>query len=414
MCVEVITTGNEIMSGLTRDINFSWVAAELSSSGIEVKHHCAVADDLEDLLASFATASKRARFVVVTGGLGPTGDDLSALAASKFLGTPLVFNPAVYEDIARKLRKRGREPNIHHEKQAMFPEETTVIENPVGTASGFSFVSGNSKFYFLPGVPREFKRMFREHVFPDISSAVEKGNVLRVRVLRTFGLGESEVAEKLGGFSPEGVDVGYRIRLPEIHLRLTASGHDGEVLDSLLRDACAQAKERLGDFLFSQKDEPLEEATASLLLEKDLTLSAAESCTGGLCSSRFTDIAGSSAYFLGGTVVYSNDSKEKLLGVTADTLARFGAVSEEVVFEMARGVRELFGTDIGISISGIAGPGGGTAEKPVGTVWFGFSHVSSGTFCEKRNFTGTRDEIKNFAASTAIDMVRKFCLDYVG
>ena len=414
MCVEIITTGNEIMSGLTRDTNFSWVAAELSSSGIEVKHHCAVADDLEDLLASFAAASKRAKFVIVTGGLGPTSDDLSALAASKFLGTPLVFNPTVYEDITLKLRERGREPNIHHEKQAMFPEKTAVIRNPVGTAAGFSFVSGNSKFYFLPGVPREFKRMFSEHVFPDISGVAEKGNILRVRVLRTFGLGESEVAEKLGGFSPEGVDVGYRIRLPEIHLRLTASGHDGEVLDSLLRDACAQAKERLGDFLFSQKDEPLEEATASLLLEKDLTLSAAESCTGGLCSSRFTDIAGSSAYFLGGAVVYSNDSKEKLLGVSTDTLTRFGAVSEEVVFEMARGVRELFGTDIGISISGIAGPGGGTAEKPVGTVWFGFSHVSSGTFCEKRNFTGTRDEIKNFAASTAIDMVRKFCLDYVG
>ncbi len=414
MCVEIITTGNEIMSGLTRDTNFSWVAAELSSSGIEVKHHCAVADHLDDLLASFATASKRARFVIVTGGLGPTEDDLSALAASKFLGTPLVFNPAVYEDIARKLRNRGREPNIHHEKQAMFPEKTAVIENPVGTAAGFSFFSGNSKFYFLPGVPREFRRMFREHVFPDISGVAEKGTILRVRVLRTFGLGESEVAEKLGGFSPEGVDLGYRIRLPEIHLRLTASGHDGEVLDSLLRDACAQAKERLGGFLFSQEDEPLEYVTAALLLEKDLTLSVAESCTGGLCSSRFTDIAGSSAYFLGGAVVYSNDSKEKLLGVSTDTLTRFGAVSEEAVFEMARGARELFGTDIGISISGIAGPGGGTAEKPVGTVWFGFSHVSSGTFCEKRNFTGTRDEIKNFAASTAIDMVRKFCLDYVG
>lgn len=402
------------MSGLTRDTNFSWVAAELSSSGIEVKHHCAVADDLEDLLASFATASKRARFVVVTGGLGPTEDDLSALAVSKFLGTPLVFNPAVYEDIARKLRDRGREPNIHHEKQAMFPEKTAVIENPVGTAAGFSFVSGNSKFYFLPGVPREFRRMFREHVFPDISGVAEKGTILRVRVLRTFDLGESEVAEKLGGFSPEGVDVGYRIRLPEIHLRLTASGRDGEVLDSLLRDACAQAEERLGGFLFSQEDESLEEVTASLLLEKDLTLAVAESCTGGLCSSRFTDIAGSSAYLLGGAVVYSNDSKEKLLGVSADTLARFGAVSEEAVFEMARGARELFGADIGISISGIAGPGGGTAEKPVGTVWFGFSHAASGTFCEKRNFAGTRDEIKNFAASTAIDMVRKFCLDYVG
>jgi len=233
-------------------------------------------------------------------------------------------------------------------------------------------------------------------------------------VLRTFGLGESEVAEKLGGFSPEEVDVGYRIRLPEIHLRFTASGDDGEVLDSFLRDACAQAKERLGNFLFSEDDELLEEVTASLLLEKDLTLSVAESCTGGLCSSRFTDIPGSSAYFLGGAVVYSNESKEKLLGVSVDTLVRFGAVSEQVVFEMARGARELFGTDIGISISGTAGPGGGTAEKPVGTVWFGFNHVSSGTFCEKRNFTGTRDEIKNFAASTAIDLVRKFCLDYVG
>lgn len=402
------------MSGLTRDINFSWVAAELSSSGIEVKHHCAVADDLENLLASFTTASKRSRFVIVTGGLGPTEDDLSALAASKFLGTPLVFNQAVYEDIARKLRKRGREPNIHHEKQAMFPEKAAVIENPVGTAAGFSFVSGSSKFYFLPGVPREFRRMFREHVFPDISGVAEKGTILRVRVLRTFGLGESEVAEKLGGFSPEGVDVGYRIRLPEIHLRLTASGHDGEALDSLLHDACAEAKERLGNFLFSEKDEPLEEATAALLLEKDLTLSVAESCTGGLCSSRFTDIPGSSAYFLGGVVVYSNESKEKLLGVSTDTLARFGAVSEQVVFEMAQRARELFGTDIGISISGIAGPGGGTAEKPVGTVWFGFSHAASETLCEKRNFAGTRDEIKNFAASTAIDMVRKFCLDYVG
>ncbi len=414
MCVEIITTGNEIMSGLTRDTNFSWVAAELSSSGIEVKHHCTVADDLNDLLASFATASKRARFVIVTGGLGPTEDDLSALAASKFLGTPLVFNPAVYEDIARKLRERGREPNIHHEKQAMFPEKTVVIENPVGTAAGFSFVSGDSKFYFLPGVPREFRRMFREHVLPDISGVAEKGTTLRVRVLRTFGLGESEVAEKLEGFFPEGVDVGYRIRLPEIHLRLTASGHDGEVLDSLLGNACADAKERLGNFLFSEEDEPLEEVTASLLLKKDLTLSAAESCTGGLCSSRFTDIPGSSAYFLGGAMVYSNESKEKLLGVNADTLTRFGAVSEQVVFEMAEGARNLFGTDIGISISGVAGPGGGTAEKPVGIVWFGFSHLSSGTFCEKRNFAGTRDEIKNFAASTAIDMVRKFCLDYVG
>ncbi len=402
------------MSGLTQDTNFSWVAAELSLSGIEVKYHCAVADDLENLLASFAAASKRARFVIVSGGLGPTGDDLSALAASKLLGTPLVFNPAVYEDIVRKLRKRGREPNSYHEKQAMFPEKAAVIRNPAGTSSGFSFSLGRSKFYFLPGVPGEFRRMFSEYVFPDISGVAKKEKSLRVRVLKTFGLGESEVVEKLGDFSPEGVDVGYRICLPEIHLRLTASGHDGKVLDSLLRDACSEAGKRLGDFLFSEGGGTLEDVTASLLLEKDLTLSIAESCTGGLCASRFTDIPGSSGYFLGGAVVYGNDSKEKLLGVRAETLARFGAVSEEVVSEMALGAKDLFGSDIGLSISGIAGPGGGTAEKPVGTVWFGFTHDSSGTVCERRNFTGTRDEIKDFAAATAIDMVRKFCLDYVG
>ena len=401
------------MSGLTRDSNFSWVAAELAASGIEVRHHCTVADDLEDLLASFAAASGRARFIIVSGGLGPTEDDLSTLAASKFLETSLVFNAAVYQDIARKLARRGREPNIRHEKQAMFPGQTTIIENSVGTAAGFSFSFGRSKFYFLPGVPREFRRMFSEHVFPDISGTSEKGNILRVKVLKTFGLGESEVAKKLENFSPEGVDVGYRIRLPEIHLRLTASGREGEALDSLLRNASAQAGERLGDFLFSRGDETLEEITAALLLEKDLTLSLAESCTGGLCASRFTDVPGSSGYFLGGAVAYSNGSKEKILGVSADTLERFGAVSGETVSEMARGARELFGSDIGLSVSGIAGPGGGTAEKPVGTVWFGFSHVSSGTFCEKRNFAGNRGEIKTFAASAAIDMVRKFCLDYV-
>jgi len=413
MCVELIATGNEIMSGLTLDTNFNWTAAKLSSSGIEVRYHCTLNDNLEDLLASFETASKRSRFVIVSGGLGPTEDDLSALAASKFLGTPLVFDPVAYNDIVQKLAERGREPNSYHKKQAMFPEKATVIENSVGTSAGFSFLLGNSKFYFLPGVPREFRSMFSEYVFPDIVNTLEKRKSLCVKVLRIFGLGESEVAEKLGDFSPEGVNVGYRIRLPEIHLRLTASGYDSEVLQSLLQNACTEASKRLTGFVFSQEEETLEEATASLLLQKDLTLSVAESCTGGLCASRFTDVAGSSAYFLGGTVVYSNDSKEKLLGVSAETLERFGAVSEEVVAEMSYRVKTLFGSDIGLSISGIAGPGGGTLEKPVGTVWFGFSHVLSGTSCEKRNFTGTRDEIKNFAAATAIDIVRKFCLDYV-
>ncbi len=413
MSVELISTGNEIMSGLTQDRNFSWAAAKLASSGVEVKYHCSVADDLEDLLDCFATAAKRAKFIVISGGLGPTEDDLSALAASKFLGTSLVFNEKVYADIVRKLESRGRKPNSRHEKQALFPEKTTTIENDIGTSAGFSFHFQSSKFYFLPGVPREFKRMFSEYVFPDIEAAAKKGKVLRVKVLKTFGLGESEVAQKLGDFSPQGVGVGYRIRSPEIHIRLTASDENHARVDSFLNRACEEAQEKLGRHIFSQDEKTLEEVTASLLLEKDLTLSVAESCTGGLCASRLTDIAGSSGYFLGGAVTYCNDSKEKLLGVRAETLLEFGAVSAETVSEMASGVKSLFGSDIGLSISGVAGPGGGTEDKPVGTVWFGFTHASLGTFCEKRNFVGTRNEIKDFAAATAIDMVRNFCLDYV-
>lgn len=413
MCVEIITTGNELMSGLTRDSNFSWAAAKLSSFGIEVGRQSSVPDDLEDIVDSLSAASRRSKFVVVSGGLGPTEDDLSALAASRLLGSPLVFNREVYEHIRRVLESRGREPNRRHEKQAMLPEKATVIENAAGTASGFGFAFGRAKFYFLPGVPREFQAMFERSVLPEIRNLARGGDAVRVRTLRVFGLGESEVAEKLGEFSPEGVSVGYRIRLPEIHLRLSASGPDVGKTESLLRDAAAAAKLRLGDFVFSEDDGTLEEVVASLLLEKDLTLSLAESCTGGLCADRLTDVAGSSGCFMGAAVVYSNDSKRALLGVSDSVLREYGAVSSETVVEMARGAREVFGSDIGVSVSGIAGPGGGTPEKPVGTVWFGLSHASRGTFSEKRTFSGSRKEIKRAASSWAVDMVRKFCLDYV-
>ena len=413
MRVEIITTGNELMSGLTRDSNFGWAAARLSSSGIEVGRQSSVPDDLEEIVDSLSAASRRSKFVVVSGGLGPTEDDLSALAASKLLGRPLVFNREVYEHIRRALESRGREPNRRHEKQAMLPEKATVIENAVGTASGFAFEFGRSKFYFLPGVPREFQAMFERSVLPEIRRLARGGKAVSAKVLRVFGLGESEVAEKLGEFSPEGVSVGYRIRFPEIHLRLTASGRDAGKTESLLRGAAEDARLRLGDFVFSEDDGTLEEAVAALLSEKGLTLSLAESCTGGLCADRLTDVAGSSAWFLGSAVAYSNDSKRALLGVSDSALREFGAVSSETVLEMAGGAREVFGSDVGVSISGVAGPGGGTPEKPVGTVWFGFDHASRGAFSEKRTFSGSRGEIKLAASSWALNMVRKFCLDYV-
>ncbi len=412
MCVEIITTGNELMNGLTRDTNFSWSAAQLASFGVAVKHHCSVNDDAEDLVHCFRVAADRSRFVVVSGGLGPTDDDLCASAASEFLESPLVFNERAYRVLTDKLALRGRKPNSRHRKQAMFPEMSEIVKNPAGTSEGFGFVYRNSKFYFLPGVPREFRVMFSEYVLPDIVSGSEKTGILSVKTLKTFGLGESEVAERLKGFSPKGVSVGYRIRSPEVHIRLAASGAHSRRTDELIRGARKQAVRRLGSFFFAEDDMTLEDATVSLLLEKGLTICFAESCTGGLCADRITNVSGSSGCFSGGVVTYSNDAKRKLLGVSRETLSQFGAVSEQTVSEMAVGARNLFRSDIAVSVSGIAGPSGGTREKPVGTVWFGFSH-GSGTSCEMRRFAGAREEVKNFAASAAIDIVRKFGVDYV-
>ena len=412
MCVEIITTGNELMNGLTRDANFSWSAARLASFGIAVRYHCSVNDDAEDLIHCFYAAADRSRFVIVSGGLGPTDDDLCAATASEFLGTPLVFNQKAYQVLIDKLAKRGRKPNSRHKKQAMFPEQSEIIENPIGTSEGFSFVYKNSKFYFLPGIPKEFQNMFSEYVLPEIVSDSEKTDALSVKTLKTFGLGESEVAEKLKDLSPKGVSVGYRIRSPEVHVRLMASGMDREKAQTLIHSAREQVAQRLGIFFFAEDEETLEHATVSSLLEKELTICFAESCTGGLCADRITNVSGSSGCFLGGIVAYSNNIKQELLGVSEETLLRFGAVSEQTVFEMAVGARHLFQSDMAVSVSGIAGPSGGTREKPVGTVWFGFSH-EAGTVCEMRKFVGSREEIKASAASTAIDIVRKFGIDYV-
>lgn len=401
------------MSGLTRDANFSWAAAMLSASGAVAARHVSVPDSAEELAECFSTAARRADFVVVSGGLGPTDDDLSARAAADLLGRPLVFSDAAYGNIVRELERRGRKPGPRHEKQAMLPEGAEILENPLGTACGFGFVFGRAKFVFLPGIPREFRRMFSDHVLPEIERVAEKGKFVSAKILKIFGLGESEVAAVLENFSPERVRVGYRIRFPEVHVRLAASGSSAVENRRLLRAAADEVRARLGNPVFAEDDGTLEEAVAALLLERKLTLSVAESCTGGLCASRLTDVPGSSAYFLGGVVAYSDKAKCCLLGVASSTLESFGAVSSETVREMASGAREVFGSDVGISISGIAGPGGGTEEKPVGTVWFGLSSGSRGTFSEKKRFAGAREEIKSASASTALDMVRKFCLDYV-
>ncbi len=254
--------------------------------------------------------------------------------------------------------------------------------------------------------------MFTQTVLKELESNLEKGDRVVLKILKTIGLGESEVAEKLKGLSNDLLKIGYRLRFPEVHVRISArikNKDDEKILDDLL----IKVHDILGDNLFAKDDETLEEVTSKILTNKKITLSTAESCTGGLVANRLTDIPGSSNYFLRGVVTYTNESKVEMLGVSKVDIDKHGAVSTEVVEQMADGVRKLANSDIGIGISGIAGPDGGTQDKPVGTVYIGFSYKDGTTFSNKYNFYGTRTEIKLATSSTAIDIVRKFCLHNV-
>jgi len=405
--IEFITTGNEIMSGLTVDTNFSWTAEKLSKHGLPIKYHSSVSDDKDDITSTLKYASKRSEFIIFTGGLGPTEDDLTSESAATVFNVPLVFNKGSFNEIKKKMSERGREVLDIHKKQAMFPKGSVVISNAVGTSSGFKYVEGKSSFYFLPGVPREFKSMIDDFVLPDILSSLKSKIEVSERVIKTVGLGESEVATRLKDIALENVELSYRIYFPEIHLKLVSKDKSIETAKNNVDKYSEILMDKLGEYIFTTENEELEEVVSKLLVKSKLTIATAESCTGGLLASRLTDIPGSSEYFLRGVVSYSNKSKSDLLDVPEKLIDKYGAVSTEVVEAMAVGIKNISGTDIGIGISGIAGPGGGSKEKPVGTVYIGIAYKDE-TVCSKRySFNGTRKDIKLISSEYALDMIRK-------
>ena len=411
--VEFISTGNEIMSGMTIDTNFSWFAAQLSSKGISPDYHTSVGDYEYELIDAYSTAFSRADFIISTGGLGPTEDDLAASTAAKFFSVDLEFNQDVFDSIEEKLNKRGRKVLEIHKKQALFPEGSTLLNNSIGTSPGFKFIYEGVTFYFLPGVPREFKSMVENYVLTELVESVGSSKFHKSKILKTIALGESEVAEKLNGIDLEDSKLSYRIYYPQIHLKIVCSGNSDKEINNKLESLTCQFTEKLGDYIFSTHNEPLEKAVGDLLKTKGLTLATAESCTGGLLSSRLTDIPGSSEYFYRGAVTYSNESKVDMLGVGKDLIENFGAVSSEVVEAMASGVRISSDTDIGIAISGIAGPDGGTEAKPVGTVYIGLDYRGKIKFSKRFNFSGNREEIKLISVEYALDAIRKLVLNDV-
>jgi len=413
MKIEILTTGDELMSGLTRDGNFQWAGETLTWLGFDVAYHTTVGDDRLILKSAFNIAKNRAQAVIVTGGLGPTPDDLTIEAVSDFLNVGVELNQASLDMMAERFRKIGREVSETNMKQVYLPVGSEVLLNKWGTAPGFSYEIENTVFFFLPGVPKEFRAMMQEYVIPELKKRNPQMKKSCMRLVKTFGLPESEVAQKLYGIEREAIKLGYRAHFREIHLRVSAFGDSSSEAELLMDEFLKEIRARLGNYVFTTEGEMLEEVVGNLLTHKNMTISAAESCTGGLLSHRITNVSGSSSYFLEGVISYSNEAKCEILGVPMELIEFHGAVSAPVVEAMAKGVRHISNSDIGIGISGIAGPAGGTLEKPVGTVYIGLDTETKGALSHKFQFQGTREEIKLVTVLKALDMIRQSLLNNV-
>ena len=413
MRIEILTTGDELMSGLTRDGNFQWAGEMLTALGFDVAFHTTVGDDRETLHSVFNTAKNRADAVIVTGGLGPTPDDLTIEVAAQFFNTGLELNQQALDMMAERFRKINRTVSETNMKQVYLPQGANVLLNKWGTAPGFSSEIESTVFFFLPGVPKEFRAMMEEYVIPELKLRHPEMKKSCMRLVKTFGLPESEVAQRLEGIEREGIKLGYRAHFREIHLRVSSLGDTELEAQALMDEFLQEIHGRLDNYIFTTTGEMLEEVVGNLLIHKKLTLSTAESCTGGLLSHRITNVAGSSSYFLEGVVTYSNQAKVDILGMRMELIEIHGAVSDPVVKAMANGVKKLSGSDFGIGISGIAGPGGGTDKKPVGTVFIGLQTEKKEIIVNEFHFRGTREEIKLVTVLNALDMIRKSLLNNV-
>ncbi|MDD3037653.1 competence/damage-inducible protein A [Bacteroides sp.] len=370
MFAEIITIGDELLIGQVVDTNSAWMGQELNKIGIEVLRIVSVRDREEEITEAIDSAIKRVNIVLVTGGLGPTKDDITKNTLCKYFHTELVFNEEVFENVKRVLA--GKIPmNSLNKSQAMVPKGCTVINNPVGSAPVSWFEREGKVLVSMPGVPQEMTAVMTESILPKLQVRFQ-ADVIMHQTFLVQHYPESVLAEKLESWEttlPKCIKLAYLPKLGIIRLRLTGRGKDKTELANVLHCEKAKLEEILGDDIFSEEDIPLEMIVGELLKKKKLTVSTAESCTGGSIAARLTSISGSSGYFNGGIVAYSNEVKIGLLYVSSDTLAQYGAVSEETVIEMVKGAMKTLKTDCAVATSGIAGPGGGTPEKPVGTVW---------------------------------------------
>lgn len=411
MKAEIISIGDELLIGQVVNTNATWMAEQLNLSGIGVVRITTISDQREDILSALEEAKRRADVILLTGGLGPTRDDITKSTLCEYFGTGLVFHQPSYDNIIRLFGHRGIKITGVNRAQAEIPESCTPLINENGTAPGMWFESGKSIYVSLPGVPYEMKSLMSGHVLPELSKR-KNGRFVVYRVVLTQGVGESQLAEKISSWEdglPEHVKLAYLPQPGIVRLRITATGPGRDALTSLVDQKVQELKELIPELIFGYGTDSLEEVVGKLLRDSHGSLSTAESCTGGYIAHLITSIAGSSDYFKGSVVAYDNSIKTGVLGVKELTLADHGAVSEPTVLEMAEGVRKKFDTRYAISVSGIAGPGGGTEYKVVGTTWIAVAGPKR-LFTRKYIFGNNRQRNIRLAAVTALNQLRLMIL----
>jgi nicotinamide-nucleotide amidase len=407
MRAEIIATGSELLSGGMPDTNSLFLAEELMDLGIATAFKTVVGDDERDMEEAFRRGLERAEVVVITGGIGPTEDDITRKVIAKIAKKRLVLNEDALRAIKAVLAGRGKEYMTANDRQALIPAGARLLSNPVGVAPGFFLEEGGRFIAALPGVPEEMRAMFLEELKPVLAERVGGRVFLRRRILRTCGMSESAVNQAVQDILKKGRPaVGLTAKETGVDIRIVAEESSSERAQAEVEKAAAAIRERLGDAIYGVDGQDMEEVVGALLKQRRLKLSVAESCTGGLIGARITNVSGSSEYFERGAVVYGNQAKTEMLGVPEELIKKHGAVSREVAAAMAQGIRRSARTDYGLSVTGIAGPGGGTREKPVGLVYIGLASPQ-GVRSEEYKLLGTRAQIRLKASQLALDMVRR-------
>ena len=405
--IDIISIGDELLIGQVINSNASWMGQRLSAQGMRINRMVAVADTREAIMNALENSARNARVVLVTGGLGPTKDDLTKDIACEYFGSKLILDEGVRTHVESFFKKRGFDLTKLNYWQAMVPDNCQVVANAVGTAPGMYFEKDGVHYLFMPGVPMEMKSIMETWAIPYFKNLCQPDAYVEKTVL-THGMGESFLADKIADWEnnlPEHFSLAYLPSPGRVRLRISARGDNQEQLQAELDEQIAKLKSIIKNLFYGYDDDTLEEVVGKMLLDKKATLSTAESCTGGLIAHKITTIPGSSQYFKGSVVAYANEIKENVLKVNSADLEKYGAVSETVVLQMAENVRKIYNTDYALSVSGIAGPDGGTAEKPVGTVWIALATADK-VVAKKFLFGGERVRNIDWSYQTALNMLR--------